>query len=161
MQPDHSHQLTLFVSTIQDVSFGVGAAWKEQGGWKTRVSSLGNYITTVDAPLFAIDMVTKNLVSTLSKADHSTAEIVTESRTGLVAIRDREQWTLPIVASIERQAQRVEDAGGRVIVTWLSNDEDVKGYDITKTVAQRAAKQQPKEMRSASLSYVKQAIEAR
>ena len=66
---------------------------------------------TVDAALFAIDMVTKNLVSTLSKADHSTAEIVTESQTGLVAIRDREQWTLPIVASIERQAQRVDDAG--------------------------------------------------
>jgi hypothetical protein len=31
MQPDHSHQLTLFVSTHQNVSFGVGAAWKEQG----------------------------------------------------------------------------------------------------------------------------------
>ena len=44
MQPDHSHQLTLYVSTIQDVGFGAGAAWKEQGVWKTRVSSLGNLI---------------------------------------------------------------------------------------------------------------------
>jgi len=136
------------------VSFGVGAAWKEQGVWKARVSSLGKHITTVDAALFAMDMITKNLVLTLSKASHSTAEIVTESRTGLVAIRDREQWTLPIVASIERQTQRVKDAGGRVILTWLSSDGDVEGYNIANTAAQRAAKQQPKEMQEASLSYV-------
>jgi len=34
-------------------------------------------------------------------------------------------------------------------------------YDIANATAQRAARQQPKQMRSASLSYVKQAIEAR
>jgi hypothetical protein len=91
MQPDHPHQLTLFVSTNQDVSFGVGAAWKEESVWKTRVSSLGKHITTADAALFAIGMVTKNLVSTLLKIDHSTAETVTESRIGLVAIGGRGQ----------------------------------------------------------------------
>lgn len=161
MQPDHSHQLTLFVSTSQDVSFGVGAAWKERGVWKTRMSSLGKHITTADAAVFAIDMVMKNLVSTLSKADNSTAEIVTESRIGLVTIGVRGQWTLPNVASIRRHARRVEDAGGRVALTWLSNDEDVEGYDMANAAAQRAARQQPKEMRSASMSYVKQAVEAR
>lgn len=91
MQPDHSHQLTLFVSTIQDVSFGAGAAWKEQGVWKTRVSSLGKQITTAEAALFAIDMVMENLVSTLSKADRSAAEIVTDSRIGLRALESRGQ----------------------------------------------------------------------
>jgi hypothetical protein len=161
MQPDHSHQLTLFVSTNQNVSFGVGAAWKEQGVWKTRVSSLGKYITTADAAVFAIGMVTKNLVSTLSKADRSLAEIVTESRIGLTAIGGRGQWTLPVVASIKRQTQRVEDAGGRVALTWLPNDEDVEGYDIANAAARRAAKQQPKEMRPASISYVKKAVETR
>lgn len=65
------------------------------------------------------------------------------------------------MASIERQAQRVEEAGGRVVLTWLPNDEEAEGYDIANAAAQRAAKQQPKEMRSASLSYVKQAIEAK
>jgi hypothetical protein len=161
MSPDDSHQLTLFVSTIQNISFGVGAAWKERGEWKTRVSSLGKHITTADAALFAIDMVLGNLASTLSKADHSSAEIVTESRIGLVATRDREQWTLPIVTNIKVQAQRVEEAGGRVVLTWLPNDEEVEGYDKANTAAQRAAKHQPKEMRSASLSYVRQAIEAK
>ena len=144
MRPDYSHQLTLFVSTDQDVSFGVGAAWNEQGVWKTRVSSLGKHITTADAALFAIGMVTEKLVSTLSKADHNTAEIVTESRSGLVAIGGGGQWTLPIVASIKRQAQRVEDAGGRVALTWLPTDEEVEGYDVANAAAQRAAKQQPK-----------------
>jgi len=37
----------------------------------------------------------------------------------------------------------------------------VCGYDIANAIAQRAAKQQPKEMRSASMSYVRKAIEAR
>lgn len=46
-------------------------------------------------------------------------------------------------------------------LTWLSSDEDVEGYDIANAAAQRAARQQPKQMRSASLSYVKQTIEAR
>lgn len=65
------------------------------------------------------------------------------------------------MASIKRQAQRVEDAGGRVTPTWLPNDENVEGYDIAQAAAQRAAKQQPKKMLSASMSYVKQAAETR
>jgi hypothetical protein len=85
-------------------------------GVEAKVSSLGKHITTAHAALFAIDMVTRNLVSTLSRADHSTTEIVTDSRVGLIAIRDREQWTLPIVTSIKRQAHRDEEAGGRVIL---------------------------------------------
>jgi hypothetical protein len=44
------------------------------------LSALGKHITAADAAFFAIDLVMKNLVSTLKKADHSTAEIVTESR---------------------------------------------------------------------------------
>ena len=103
----------------------------------------------------------ENLTSTLSKADPNAAEIVTDSRFALWAIESRGQWTLPTVTNIQRQAQRVEEAGGRVVLTWLSDDEEVGGYKIANAAAQRAAKQQPKEMRSASLSYVKQAIDAR
>jgi len=87
MQPDHSHQLTLFVSTIHDVSFGVGVAWKERGTWKTEVSSLGKHITTADAALFAIDMVMENLVSTLSRAGWSLNKR-TQTQ-GLVCLTDR------------------------------------------------------------------------
>lgn len=48
-----------------------------------------------------------------------------------------------------------------MVLTWLPYDEDVEGYEIANAAAQRAAKQQPKQMRSASLSYVRQAIETR
>jgi hypothetical protein len=44
-----------------------------------------------------------------------------------------------------------------MVLTWLSDDGNGEGYRTAKATAQRAAKQQPKEMRSASLSYVKQA----
>ena len=86
---------------------------------------------------------------------------MTESRAGLVGIGDKGHWNLPIITSIKRQAKRVEHAGGQVVPTWLPYDEDVEGYAIRSAVAQRTAKQQPKEMRSASLSYGRQAIDAR
>lgn len=86
---------------------------------KTRGSSRGKHITTTDATLFAVGIVTKNLVPTPRKADHNLAEIVTGSRAALIAIGGRGQWPLPIVTSIKRQAQSVEYAGGRVVLTWL------------------------------------------
>jgi hypothetical protein len=147
--------------TAKDVSFGAGVAWREQYAWKTKASSLGNYTTTTDAALFAIGMAAKNLISVLSRADHSFAEVVTESRIGLTAVESNGRWALPVIAGIKRQTQRIEDAGGRAILTWLPDGKEVEGYKIARGAAQRAAKQQPKEMRSASLSYVKQAIKER
>jgi hypothetical protein len=158
MQPDHPQQLTLFVSTAKDVSFGAGVACCSLHAWKTKASSLGNYTTTTDAALFAIGMAAKNLILVLSRADRSFAEVVTKSQIGLTAVESNGRWALPV---IKRQTQRIEDAGGRVILTWLPNGKDVEGYKIARGAAQRAAKQQPKEMRSASLSYVKQAIKRR
>jgi hypothetical protein len=148
------------VSAAKDMSFGVGAAWRERHAWKTKASSLGKHITTADAALVAIGMTRKDLIVILSRADRSFAEIATESRFGLAVINSSEQWALPVITSINRQAQKIEDAGGRVVLTWLPNGKDVEGYKIANVAAQRAARQQPKEMRSASLSYVKQAIEA-
>jgi hypothetical protein len=127
MHPDHSLQLTLFVSTMKDINFGVSVAWRERGAWKTKVSSLGKHITTADAALFAIGMATKTLISILSGAHYSHTEIVTESRIGLTAIEGSRQWTLPVIADIKRQAQRVEDVGDRMVLTWLPNDKDVEG----------------------------------
>lgn len=161
MQPDHPQQLTLFVSTAKDVSFGLGIAWRERHVWKTKMSSLGNHITTTDAALFAIGIGVKNLISILSRANHRRAEIATESRAGLTDIQRSEQWTLPVITSIKRHAHGIEDAGGQVVLTWLADGGDVEGYKTAKVAAQRAAKQQPKEMRSASLSFAKQAVKER
>ena len=102
-------------------------------------------------------MVTKSLLSILKRSDHCCAEITTKSRVALITAENLRQWAFPAITHIERQIRRVEDEGGRVILTWLSDDSDEEGYRTAKAAAQRAAKQQPKEMRSASLSYVKQA----
>jgi hypothetical protein len=45
-----------------------------------------------------------------------------------------------------------------MVLIRLPGSEDVEGYKIARAAAQQAAKQQPREVRSASLSYVKQAI---
>jgi hypothetical protein len=61
MLPDHPLQTALFVELARDVSVCVGAAWRERDGWKTRVVSLGKYLTETDATAFAIGMVLKDL----------------------------------------------------------------------------------------------------
>lgn len=139
----------------------MGFAWRERRAWKTKTSSLGKYITAADATLFAIDMVMESLVQILLRADHYSAEIVTESRLALAAFEKDGDWTLPVVTDIREHTSRVEDAGGRVTLACLPNRDHYEGYKFADAAAQRAAKQQPKEVRSASLSYVKQAVKGR
>lgn len=45
-----------------------------------------------------------------------------------------------------------------MVLTWLANGKGVEGYEIASAAAQRAAKHQPKEMRSASLPYTRQTV---
>jgi hypothetical protein len=158
MRPSHSQQATLFVSAKKDTSFGVGAAWKEGNDWKTKSAPLGKYLTESEAVLFAINMVAKDLLQTLSRTNQQRAEIVTLSRPALLEVQSLRQWMLPITADIRRQTQRVEEEGGRVVLTWLSSDNACEGYEVADSAAERVARQQPKDMRSASMSYVKQAI---
>jgi hypothetical protein len=65
---------------------------------------------------------------------------------------------LPINTDTKRQAKRVEEEGGWAVLTWLSSNNNCEAYKAANAVAQRAARQQPKQMRSASLSFVKQAV---
>jgi hypothetical protein len=81
-------------------------------------------------------MVMKDLLSILSRADHQRAEIVTESRLALTAIQSAKQWSLPTITDIKRQAGRVEEASGRVVLTWLSSSIDSEGYKIADAAAQ-------------------------
>jgi hypothetical protein len=54
--------MTLFVRTTKNTSFGVGAAWKERDGWKTKAASLGKHLAETDAALFGITMLLKSNV---------------------------------------------------------------------------------------------------
>jgi hypothetical protein len=154
ISPSHPQQMSLFVKVAKEASFRAAAAWKEQNGWKTKTTSLGKYQTEADASIFAIGMVMRDLPTILSRADCRRAEILSESRPALTSIQSTKLWLLPTVIDIKRQAGRVEEVSGRVVMTWLSNNSISEGSKIADTAAQRAARQQPKEMRSASLLYV-------
>lgn len=158
MLPGHPRQTTLFVETAQDVCFGVGATWKARDGWKSKSMPLGKYLTEVDAASFAISMVLKDLPVILSRTEHRRAEIVTRSRPTLTEIQKAQPWARQTIIDVKRHAKRVEEEGGVVTLTLLSSSTSSSGSKIANTLAQRAAKQPPKAMRSASLSYVKQAI---
>ena len=151
----------MFVGAKKDVSFGVGAAWKDSNGWKTKAASLGKFVTESEAVLSAIHMVAKDLLPILSRTNQQRAEIVTRSKLALIEVQSARQWALPITTKIKKQTKRVEEEGGRVILTWLSDNNTCEGYKVADNAAERAARQQPREMGSASLSYVKQAVKKR
>jgi hypothetical protein len=158
MLPGHPGQTTIFVETAKDVCFGVGAAWKARDGWKSKAMPLGKYLTEADAASFTISTVLKDLPTILSRTEHRRAEIVTRSRLVLTKIQDPHPWARQTIIDIRRRAKRVEEEGGLVTLTLLSSSASSNGCKIASTLAQRAAKQPPKAMRSASLSYLKQAI---
>jgi ribonuclease HI len=158
MLPDNPQQMTLFVRATKDASFGVGAAWKERNGWKTKSASLGKHLTEVDAALFGTGMAGKDLLSNLLRTNHQRAEIVTDSRLVPTELQITSNWVLPIIKDIKRRVKQVEEEGGRVVLTWLSSGSNCKGYEAANAAAQRAARQQLKAMRSASLSFVKHAV---
>jgi hypothetical protein len=158
MLPNHPQQTRVFVEVAKDVGFGVGAAWKERDGWKSRATPLGRYLSDVDAASFAISMALECLPAILLKTDHRRAEVATKSRLALEELQNTRSWVLRTVADARRHAERVREEGGAVAITWLPYSTSSNGGKIASLAAQRTAKQPSKAMRSASLSYVKQAV---
>jgi hypothetical protein len=109
---NHPLQTTLFVELAKDVSTGLGAAWKERDGWKTKTASLGRYVTESDATSFAIGMVLEDLPQMLPKTTHRKAEIVTKSKVTLKSIQSQSRWEVRTITDTKRLAKRVEEAGG-------------------------------------------------
>ena len=117
MLPNHPQQTTVFVEVAKDVGFGVGAAWKERDGWKSRAMPLGWYLTEIDAASFAISMALECLPAVLLKTDHKRAEVVTRSRLAVEELQNSRPWTLRTIADARRHANRIKREGGtRVII---------------------------------------------
>ena len=81
----------MFVGAKKDVSFGVGAAWKDSNGWKTKAASLGKFVTESEAVLSAIHMVAKDLLPILSRTNQQRAEILTRSKLALIEVQSTRQ----------------------------------------------------------------------
>jgi hypothetical protein len=98
----------------------------------------------------------------MPRTNHQHTEIVMKSRLALTEIESTHHWVLPVVTDIRRQAKQAEEEGSRAILTLLSsNPNQCEGYRAADNAAQRAARRQPREMRSASLSYVKKPVSER
>jgi hypothetical protein len=80
-------------------------------------------------------MVGKDLPSNLSRTNHQRAEIVTDSRLALTELQSTHNWVLPIVKDIKRKAERVEEEGGRVVLTWLLSGNNGEGYEVANAAA--------------------------
>ena len=106
-------------------------------------------------------MVLKDLPPILSRTNCRSAEIVTKSRSALTAIHNQSRWEVQTITDAKRLAKRVEEAGGILALTWLPSSISSNGYKVASVAAQRAARQSPRAMRSASQSYVKQAVKER
>jgi hypothetical protein len=106
-------------------------------------------------------MLLEDLPQILSRTTHRKAEIVTKSKSTLTAIQSQSRWEVRTITDAKRLAKRVEEAGGTLAMTWLPSSVSSNGYTAASVAAQRAARQSPKAMRSASLSYVKQAVKER
>jgi hypothetical protein len=155
MLAGYPRQTTIFVETAKDICFGAGAAWKARDGWKSKAMPLGKYLTEVDSASFAISTVLKYLPVILPRTEHPRVEMMTRLRLVLTKIQDPHPWAQQTIINVRRYAKQAEEAGGAVTLTWLSSSASSNGSKASSTVAQRAAQQPPKAMRSAWLSYVK------
>jgi molybdopterin synthase catalytic subunit len=117
MLPDHILQTILFVELAKDVSISVGTVWKERDGWKTKEASLGKYVMETNATSSAIAMVLEDLTQILSRTTHRKAEIVTKSKSTLIAIQSQSRWEVWTITDAKRLAKPVEEAGGVLAIT--------------------------------------------
>jgi hypothetical protein len=80
-------------------------------------------------------MVGKDLLLNLLRTNYQRAEIVTDSRLALTELQSIRNWVLPIVKDIKRKAERVEEEGGPVVLTWLSSGNNCEGYEVANAAA--------------------------
>lgn len=126
-----------------------------------KADSLGKYLTMLDADLYAIRMAVHTCRSSLSETTTRCAEILSDSRQALSAIDKAGHWTTPLIRDIKHQIRLLQERGDEVILSQLRTDESVEQMESVRAAASHAATQQPRAMRSASLSYVTQSNKAR
>ncbi|KAI7710683.1 hypothetical protein KC353_g9519, partial [Hortaea werneckii] len=159
---EQPEQLTLFARTVDGTaegnSFGAGVAWEAQGCWRRKAASLGRYLTVVDADLFAVSMAVEEACSSLHKTGKRNAEIVTNSREAVIAVTRLTRWMPSLVKQILSQIKQLKARGYGLTLSSISVDAEAEGASIAEALASRAARQQPRHMRSASISYAQQCV---
>jgi len=155
------NKITLVVSAAKAISFGAALGWVADNRNKVKSDSLGKYLTTLDAELYAIHMAVETAQSLLPESTTRCVEILSSSRHSLSAIGKAGYWTTPLIRDIKHHIRLIRERGHQVILSQLRTDGNLERTEPVKAAAKLAATQQPKVMRSASLSYVVQSARAR
>lgn len=104
-------------------------------------------------------MAAKEAGSILRKTGKQNAEIVTTSQKAVAAVTRSGQWVTPLIKQIADQAKKLRTQGHSLALLSQPVDKATEGTRLAEIAAQRAAQQQPRQMRSASLSYARQCVE--
>lgn len=155
------NKMTMVASAAKATSFGAAVGWVANNRHKVKSDSLGRYLTMLDAELCAIRMAIHIYQSSLPEIATRCVEILSDSRQALSTIGKASYWTPPVVRDIKHQIRLIQERGDQVTLSQLPTDENIERTKLVRAAAKLAAAQQPKLMRSASLSYVTQSIKAR
>jgi ribonuclease HI len=158
---ERANQLTLFTDGAEGANCGAGIAWRENSSWKTRSMALGKYLTIVEVELFAIYIALKEAGPTTIRTGYQRVEIVSDSQQALTSIEKARHWSMPVIKNIYRQIRQLEAQGGTLRLSWIPAHTGVKGNEIADSTAKQVARQQPREMRSASVLYVLRCIKSK
>jgi hypothetical protein len=96
--------------------------------------------------------------SSLRETEKQNVEIVTTSRAAVIAATRLRRWVPPLVKHIVNQARQLKAHGRSLTLSLLTDDGETEGVKSADTVARRAARQKPRHMRSASISYVQRCV---
>lgn len=159
---EQTEALTLFVASAdardENKNFGAGVAWIDKGHWRTRSTPLGRYLTTIDAELFAISSAAREAGLILRKQEMRRVDIVSVSRGALAAISGATLWVSSLVGDTVSQAKQMRSKGCTLRMVQVPEDEDTEGMNAARIATIKAARRQPRQLRSASLSYVQQSV---
>lgn len=159
---EQTEVLTLFAASAdaraQNRSLGVGVAWRGQDRWKVKGTSLGRYLTTIDADLFAISSAVKEASSIVLHHGARHVEILSASPGALATISRSTAWAPPLVGDIRARSEQLRNQGCTLNMIQTPGDKEAEAMGAACNTAMQAARRQPRQLRSASLSYVHQSV---
>jgi hypothetical protein len=85
-------------------------------------------------------------------------DILSASQGALAAVFWATPWKSPLVRDTITKSEQLRNHGCTLKLVQAPDDEETEGMNAVRTIATRAARRQPRQLRSASLSYAQQRV---
>lgn len=95
---------------------------------------------------------------TLRKEEMREVDIVSASRVALATLSGANYQMSPLVGDTIAQSKQLRNQGYTLRMVQAPEDESIEGLNTARVSANQAARRQPSQLRSASLSYVQQSV---